>query len=1346
MAGVLLKQAAALGASYTLGTFNDNFFKQAALLLAVSLGYSGFQAWGTFLFALPFVLFSAWAGWLADRFPKKYLVTAAKCLELAAMLVGAWGILSLNWTAMLLMLFCMGASSTLFSPALNGSIPEIFPPHSVPRVNALFKLFTTASILLGVMLAGAALDRQWVDTLIPFGRWLVAVGVVLVAVLGLAGAALVPYRPAVPCRERPPFPWLGTWDSLNDFLRLRRDRALALVIAADAFFYFISTLVLLEINSLGVRELGFSKTVTSLLPTALMLGICAGSLLAARGTPRSWRRWLVPSCCGIGCALLAAGFAPQLPQGTRFWSLLLMYGAAGMCGGLYLIPVSSFIQVRPAPEEKGRVLGTDNCLVFSGILLASAVYWGLEFFAPSTGHMILGGMALAAAVCLAWGLRSLPAPDGSEPSGEPETAERGGMPPASGSEKRNTGGRALDILAALLRGLLSLRYRVRVDGLEAVSAANDDRPILFMPNHPALMDPVLVYSHLIAFRPRPLADEWQISRPLVRRIAPLARPVPLPDLRAQGRTARGAVLEALTRCAEALKAGDNLLFYPAGGLSRDGQEHLGANSGAHWLLQQVPHCRVVLVRSRGLWGSSFSHAAGKHPDMLRGLARGARRLLCNLLFFMPRREVRISLHELRDLPPAEAGAPALNRTLEAWYDAEPEEARAVPYYFWQGDAPRPLPRVETEDGSVRNPADALHSVDRVVREQVYAILADSAAVEVDPASLTPETRLAADLGIDSLALTELSLKLEDVAGHSVSRLDLLLTAGDCALAAAGLLEDGEDAAPAPEGWAADASHTPARRLDVPDAPHLPLAILRQARRSPTSLILADAGGAVSWREFWTRALALALLLSRRCAGQERVGVMLPAAGAAAMSWLAVLLAGKTPVMFNWTTGPANFSHCARLAEVRTILTARQLLERLDGQGFDAHAAARAGATWLCLEDAAAAMPWGLKLAALVRGRLALLGWERAAMPGRMAETAAVLFTSGSETAPKGVPLSHANILANCRDIAAVLSVTGQDRMLGMLPPFHSLGLTGNIALPLCFGLPVVFHPNPTEAARLNRICRRWRPTLTVAPPTFLDGMLQQAAPGDLASLRLGFVGAEACPQRIYDAFAAQSGGVLCEGYGVTECAPAVSVNRPEDLVPGSIGLPLPSVEVALVSTQGPLRRVAGGEAGMLLVRGPNVFAGYLAGPGQTPPDPFVAFEGLRWYRTGDLVRADAQGRLTFAGRLGRFVKLGGEMISLPQMENALLDYQARRDAAMPHLAGESGPALAVESVERDGLPEIVLCSAVPFTREEANAALREAGLSALYVVRRVLRLEAVPVLGTGKTDYRALKALAADGE
>lgn len=169
-----LRQTVSLGVSYTLGTFNDNFFKQGILLLAVSMGHTAVQAWGTVLFSLPFVLFSAWAGWLADRYPKCRLVLAAKALEVCAMLAGGWGLLQLHWSGMLAMLFCMGASATLFSPALNGSLPELFAREDVPRVNALFKLATTASILLGITLAGGALERQWLATEIPFGRWLVA--------------------------------------------------------------------------------------------------------------------------------------------------------------------------------------------------------------------------------------------------------------------------------------------------------------------------------------------------------------------------------------------------------------------------------------------------------------------------------------------------------------------------------------------------------------------------------------------------------------------------------------------------------------------------------------------------------------------------------------------------------------------------------------------------------------------------------------------------------------------------------------------------------------------------------------------------------------------------------------------------------------------------------------------------------------------------------------------------------------------------------------------------------------------------------------------------------------------
>ena len=294
-------QALALGTSYALGTFNDNFFKQAGLLLAVTTGNAVFQSQVTFLFALPFVLFSAWSGWLADRFAKKSLVICAKTLELAAMLAGAWGMVTLDWNWMLAMTFCMGLSSTLFSPALNGSIPELFPVGQVPRINALFKLGTTASILFGVFLAGIALDQAWIETAYPFGRWLVAILAVAVAAGGLVSTAFIPAYPGAGSRN--PFPWSAVIDSFRFLRTLRKDGPLHLVIWAEAFFYFLSTLLLLEINNLGGAELDLSYTATSFLPVALMVGICAGSLLAARGTPESWRTLLVPAIMGIGVLL-----------------------------------------------------------------------------------------------------------------------------------------------------------------------------------------------------------------------------------------------------------------------------------------------------------------------------------------------------------------------------------------------------------------------------------------------------------------------------------------------------------------------------------------------------------------------------------------------------------------------------------------------------------------------------------------------------------------------------------------------------------------------------------------------------------------------------------------------------------------------------------------------------------------------------------------------------------------------------------------------------------------------------------------------------------------------------------
>lgn len=1337
-----LRQAVSLGVSYTLGTFNDNFFKQAILLLAVSMGHTAVQAWGTVLFSLPFVLFSAWAGWLADRHPKCRLVLAAKALEVCAMLAGGWGLLQLHWSGMLAMLFCMGASATLFSPALNGSLPELFAREDVPRVNALFKLATTASILLGITLAGGALERQWLATEIPFGRWLVAAVAVGVAVLGLLSVFFIPYRPAAARKEAlPPFPWLGALDSARDLWRLRARRGIFWCLCADAFFYTLSTLVLLEINAYGVAQLGLGPTMASLLPGGLMLGICAGAGLAARRARGDWRRSVPRACAGIGLLLAVAGCVPAAPGAFRFGLLFACYAAVGICGSLYIVPVSSQIQLLPAAEEKGRILGTSNFFSFSGMALAGPVYALLSFLPPSVAHMLLGGLTLVWAVFFARRLKAA-FPDGDDGGSSGGAGDDEGKADGPRSPRR-AGNRARILLSRMLlgcgRSLLSLRYRVRLEGLdilhaEVARARERGRGVLVLPNHPAFMDPALLCTHLAAFDLRPLADSHQIHRPWLRPLAALTGCISLPDLRRDGFAARDRVREALDSCAAALARGENVLLYPSGGLSRDGGTHLGGNSGVYRLLQAVPDCGLVLVRTRGLWGSSFSRAAGE-PVLGRALLRGLVSLLCHGLFFLPRREVRITCALPSRRPVAGEGARPFNALLEAFYDADGgEKPCPQPLFPWRAVA-SPVAGA----GAIPSRAAAtLPPLAAADREAVLRLLAEASPLGLEWSGLKEDQRLDTDLGLDSLALTELAMQLEERFGHAPASLEALRTVGDCLLLAAGQMPEAAptDAEEAPSPWLDAVRARPARGLSLPDAPNLPLVMLRQLRRAPSRPLLADNGRTLTARAFWMRAVALSLHLRRRLGSGQRVGIMLPASSAACMAWLAVLLAGQTPVMLNWTTGPRNMRHCLRLAGVRHILSARALLDRLEGSGLR-EAAGEAGAAWLPLEDVAASLSPCLRLEAACRAFLSLAGIEGCSVPRKLSPLAAILFTSGSSAAPKGVPLSHGNILANCRDVAAILALDSHDAMLAMLPPFHTLGLTGNIVLPLCFGMPVVFHANPTEGARLDAVCRQWRPTLLVAAPTFLDGMLRQARPGDLTSLRVAFVGAEACPQRLYDDFVRLSGGgLLCEGYGVTECSPVISLNLPTDARTGTIGRALPSVRTAIVSVEEPRQRLAAGETGLLLVRGPNVFSGYLGqGSDGGPASPFLCLDGEDWYCTGDLVRADSGGHMTFAGRRERFVKLGGEMISLPQVEAVL-----GRHFLPP--AGQEGPVLAVDALEEEGQTVLVLFTTLLLDRAQVNAVLREEGLSALHMLHRVWRLAALPLLGSGKVDHRSLRALA----
>jgi long-chain-fatty-acid--[acyl-carrier-protein] ligase len=865
----------------------------------------------------------------------------------------------------------------------------------------------------------------------------------------------------------------------------------------------------------------------------------------------------------------------------------------------------------------------------------------------------------------------------------------------------------------LARMLLGLRYRVRVDGVAQV-AARGRRGILFLPNHPALVDPVMLMSRLHArFRPRPLADQDQIAPPGVRWLASIFRVIAIPDPARYGEESREQVEKALETVAAALRQGDNVIFYPAGRIYRSRLESLGGNRGLELLLAMVPEARVVLVRTTGLWGSGFGRGQGGPPAVSRTLRRGFLGVLTSGVFFAPRRRVAITLQEPEDLPRT-AGRDVLNRYLEAFYNAgTPPPPLYVPYSRWERGGARQLPEPESRREA------ATGEIPDSVRELVVTWLADKAGCPA--ARIRDPDRLAADLGLDSLAVIDLATWIGHEFGVNTDDTAGWLVVGDALAAAAGLgvaTAGATPLQPPPAAW----NHPLAALPRIPDGATLVEVFLHQARRGPGRMVLADQNsGGRTYRDLITALLLLTPELRR--VAEPHVGILLPASVGATTLTMAVLCAGKTPVLLNWTTGVRNMRHALEVTGVRRVLTSKRLVKRLATQvdGFGE----LEPFLWY-VEDLAGAFTRTAKLGAALRARC---GHWAALTPPVMPETAAILFTSGSENLPKAVPLTHANLLANQRDCMTVMAFTARDRMLGFLPPFHSFGLNITLLLPLCAGIPVVYHPNPTEGGTLARLIQLYGITMMIGTPTFVNGILRAAAPGDLKSLRLAVTGAEKCPDSLRASLLkAYPQVVMLEGYGITECSPVVAATRPEDNRPGTIGRPLPSFTVAVVHPETGAA-CAPDETGMLLVRGPSVFGGYYRHEGASP---FVEYDGQQWYRTGDLVRCSADGHLTFVGRLKRFIKLGGEMISLPAIEEILLRHYTQPE--------DEAPPLAVESTAAEANPEIVLFCVRPIEREEANRQLREAGLSPLHNIRRVMALDAVPLLGTGKVDYRALRA------
>ena len=876
------------------------------------------------------------------------------------------------------------------------------------------------------------------------------------------------------------------------------------------------------------------------------------------------------------------------------------------------------------------------------------------------------------------------------------------------------------IFWVFVRLLLRLRYLITIDGVEQLERLSG--PVLVLPNHPAYVDPPTVMSHTAAglFQKglrqplRPLVFSGTYRVPPLLPLMKLVRAFEVPDLSSASQQAASRTAELIDGVVERVQAGESFLIYPSGRLQRGNLEVVGSARFVHELVTRCPDLQIVLIRTRGLWGSLFSCAAeGRPPDLVPAVLRAAAWVLAGLIFFLPKRRVHLHAEVIsRENLPLQSRE-AFNRFLENWYDAdggqEPVFVRYNPFFGPSEGHYRPAttPRI-----------DAASLSPKTIR-QVNELVASFLKRDLSDSENAVDTTLEA-LGLDSLDRMELALRIEQQFGFRSST--VVSTLGELWALADGKLSDG-DGGLAPldvsKSWFAPSQEQPRaepRRWLL--ASTVAEAFVRRALERPDQVAAADGlSGAVSYR----RMLVGAVLMARRFAKlpEEHVGVMMPASVAADIVFFALHLAGKIPVMLNWTTGPANLAHAIESTETQTIITSKRLVDRL---GIEV-----AGGEYLFLEDLRSGISKAEGIGTMLVARLSPQRLLRRMPCQEESDPAVYLFTSGSESAPKTVPLTHRNLLTNILDGIDVLQPDADDTLLGFLPPFHSFGLTGNVLLPALTGIRCVRHADPTDARGLVQVIRDFRPTMVFTTPTFLSYIMAASSGDELRSLRKISTGAEACPEAVYATCQEKAGhAAILEGYGITECSPVVAANRLAKIKHGTIGLPVRHVETCIVhhETGGP---VAEGETGMLLVRGPSIFDGYHRYDG---PSPFVEFDGKSWYRTGDLVAADSDGYLHFRGRLKRFLKAGGEMISLPALE---APFQRR------YPADENGPRVAVEGIETPDGRQVVLFTTFELSLREAAEMLLADGLRGVMRLDEVRRLDAIPVLGTGKTDYVSLR-------
>jgi acyl-[acyl-carrier-protein]-phospholipid O-acyltransferase/long-chain-fatty-acid--[acyl-carrier-protein] ligase len=471
---------------------------------------------------------------------------------------------------------------------------------------------------------------------------------------------------------------------------------------------------------------------------------------------------------------------------------------------------------------------------------------------------------------------------------------------------------------------------------------------------------------------------------------------------------------------------------------------------------------------------------------------------------------------------------------------------------------------------------------------------------------------------------------------------------------------------------------------------------------------------LSYTDLIRGAFALGRKIAAMTDKSERVGVLLPSSAGAVVTFFALHAFGRTPTMLNFTAGIRNLRAACKLAGVKRILTAHRFVDQ--GKLDDLIDALQADCEIVYLEDVRANIGVADKAFAALAGALP----RRFRAPAKASDPGVILFTSGSFGAPRGVMLSQGNLSANVDQIAAHIDLDPNWVMFNPLPVFHCFGLTGGVLLPILTGMKAFQYPSPLHVKQIPPLIQDCKASILLATDTFVNQYARSAEPGELSGLKFVVCGAEKVRDETHNLVAERFGPVpLLEGFGATEASPVIAVNTPPDNRRGTVGPVLPGMEVRLEPVDGiPV-------GGRLYVRGPNVMAGYLNDAGGVD-----APEG-GWHDTGDVVTIDGDGYVRILGRVKRFAKIGGEMVSLTAAEDLAAG-----------LWPDARHAVVSMQDARKGERLVLVTDRLDASVSDLVAHAQALGAPELAVPRRIVRAPEIPVLGSGKTDYVAIQRMA----